>query len=130
MGLVPAISRIASATGKETSLIAKSVLGAQDFVGVSEVKARVQAERITDYYDQLAIYAAINQLETTGFQVAQKYVNAGAEQGGLPIADWIGKNEQRLSQFKSQLDEIVRGDEFSVSRLTVASHSLRDAVSN
>ena len=130
MGLVPAISRIASATGKETALIAKSVLGAQDFVGVSEVKARVQAERITYYYDQLAIYAAINQLETTGFQVAQKYVNAVPEQGGLPIADWIRENEQRISQFKSQLDEIVRGDEFSVSRLTVASHSLRDAVSS
>ena len=128
MGLVPAISRIVEATGKDTARVASAVLAAYEYVGVSELKARVQAQKITDYYDQLAIYAAVSQLEATSFQLAQKYVSAVEDAATLELIQWIAQNEERLSQFKSQLDETVRGEDFSVSRLTVASHSLRDSV--
>ncbi len=130
MGLVPAISRIGIATGRDTPVVARAVLSSHDFIGISEIKSQVQAQRVTDYYDQLAIYAAIDQLEATSFQLAETYVGAFGEDDDVTLASWISDNEVRLSQFKSQLDETVRGDDFSVSRLTVASHSLRDSLSS
>ncbi|MGI9522303.1 MAG: NAD-glutamate dehydrogenase [Hyphomicrobiaceae bacterium] len=124
----PAIARICKQTKTSVHLAARVFFEAQEFFRIGDFRVRTQALQLTDYYDRLALAAAIDALDQASRELTCAYLET-EEEYGLDLETWSEKHSARLRRAKSQIEEIVGISEVTVSRLTVAAAQVRGSIS-
>ena len=124
-GLIPDILYAAEKTGCKLDVAAKSFF---EITQTFHIGRMVQAARLietADYYDGLALDRALQSLHRARRDIVIDVLN-GRKSSKDPVSVWIHKNESSVERTISQIDDIVVGDQTTVSRLTVSANILGD----
>jgi glutamate dehydrogenase len=125
-GSIPALMKLASATGRSVETVARITYAVGDHLRLSELKARAATLKTTDYFDRLACDAALSDLDNAARRLTAEILKAGANEPDF--AAWQQGTGARLAAAKANLDVLASGGEITASRLTVAASQLRDLV--
>ena len=128
IGSVPALTRLAIETQRNVEEVARVGYIAAEYLRIGELKSRAQRLKINDYYDRLAISAALSTLDAAARGITREVMKVPVD-GRADFAAYALANSQRLGQAKASLDDIAGSGEITVSRLTVAAAQVRDLAS-
>jgi glutamate dehydrogenase len=95
------------------------------FFRLEELKHVGQGLLLTDYFDRLAINSAMSAMADAQRSIAQEVVRSASGKKA-DFQQWYTANALQADRTKRALDEILDGDEASLSRLMVAVGHLRD----
>jgi glutamate dehydrogenase len=122
LGLAPAMTDIAEATGTPVPDVARLYLGIGEQLHLADIAAKADAIATPDYYDSLAVAQARAQLEAAQANLTRDAIR----QSVADAADWLAGQGERIARVRPMLEEIAGEPTLTVSRLLVAAGQLGD----
>ncbi len=116
---------VAHALGRPVVEVAGILFDATAFFRLDELKGIGEKLFVTDYYDRLAINAAMSAISNAQRAVLQDVVRTGSG-NSRNFLTWHGENKEQAVRTRKSVDEILDSGEPSLSRLMVAVGHLRD----
>ncbi len=122
LGLAPAMTEIAEATGTPVPDVARLYLAIGEHLHLADLAAKADAIATPDYYDSLAVAQARAQLEAAQADLTREAIR----QGAADAEAWLARQGERLARVRTMLQEIAGEATLTVSRLLVAAGQLGD----
>ncbi len=121
----PDMVLVAHAVKRPVLEIASVHFDLASFFRLEELKDIGQRLLLTDYFDRLAINSAMSAMADAQRSIAQEVVRSASGKKA-DFQKWYKANALQADRTKRALDEILDGEESSLSRLMVAVGHLRD----
>ena len=115
---------VANALRRPVMEVAAVLFDAAAYLRLDELKAIGERLFVTDYYDRLAINAAMSAISNAQRAVLQDVVGSSGK--ARTFKAWRDKNLEQVDRTRRSVDEILDSGDPSLSRLMVAVGHLRD----
>ena len=122
---VPDAIMVAQSLGRPVKDVAAVLFEAAAFLRLDELKAIGEELFVTDYYDRLAINAAMSAISNAQRVILQDVTGTRSGKSGAFQA-WRNENTELAQRTRKSVDEILDTGDPSLSRLMVAVGHLRD----
>jgi glutamate dehydrogenase len=127
----PAITVLADNVGRGASDVADAYFAVGQYLRINDITARTKTIATVDDDDRMAISQAERQLQLAQRALTALAIRAQGEtqrEGAIDIPAWLVSRPEALERAKAALDQIAATDKVTVSRMTVVTAQLRDAV--
>ncbi len=115
---------VAQALGRPVREVAAVLFDVAAYLRLDELKSIGERLFVTDYYDRLAINAAMSAISNAQRAVLQDVV--GASDKSPSFQAWLEEHTEQAERTRRSVDEILDSGDPSLSRLMVAVGHLRD----
>ncbi|HUS98357.1 MAG TPA: NAD-glutamate dehydrogenase domain-containing protein, partial [Hyphomicrobiaceae bacterium] len=130
VGMIPVARVLADATNKALKDALEAQWVAARYLRLDEVRDKLAAAPMHDYYDQLATRGAFANLDAAARSLASRLLVQSATQSIDGYQAWLAAAPDGILTAKSRLDDVIQGGDISVSRLTVAASQVQQLATN
>jgi glutamate dehydrogenase len=120
----PDVVLVAEATHQRVDVIAKTLFGVNDVLGLERIRNAARLITVSDYYERLALDRAIDQIESAERAIATRVAGKGI---GREAVELWASSEPEVARVQSTVHDIVASG-LTLAKLTVVANMLGDLV--